>query len=532
MKKHLLKSVLIAMLFAIGGWSNIANAQTLFKDLVPGANQGSQPQDFITVNGTMYFITTINGSSPLHRLWKSDGTPTGTEIVMDSIINTNVGDVIHLINVNGTLFFAVNKNGSSTTATRTDLWKTDGTTAGTVFIDSLKNGDPLSATGDYPPQNFTAVGNKLFFQMGSGNGIELWVSDGTAAGTMEVIDLATGSSGGYKLGGAENAPMGAYNGKVYFAGSTTGFSGSYKLYSSDGTAAGTTIVNNIEEPTGWIIYNNELYLFSQTGTNAGMWKTDGTTSSLIFAGEFSGAKIFKNEMYFKNGINLWKSDGTTGGTLFVTDSANVITGANNDYLFTSYMKSISSPPYYQMIYKRTDGIAGGTTVSKNLGASASFNVVSNKMYQTVADPGGVYTSSLWVSDGTEVGTSNVFANQYLGYPFAYDGNIFYSYYATGMGYELGYFVTGITGITEISNSNSLQLFPNPAVNSVKIVSQENETAMVKIYDISGKIVFEKQIALQAKVPSTIDVQSFYAGVYFVQIQTTKNIKTQKLIIQK
>ncbi len=98
-----------------------------------------------------------------------------------------------------------------------------------------------------------------------------------------------------------------------------------------------------------------------------------------------------------------------------------------------------------------------------------------------------------------------------------------------MGYELGYFVTRIN---EISNSNSLQLFPNPAVNSVSIVSQENETAMVKMYDIAGKIVFEKQIALQSKVASTIDVQSFYAGVYFVQIQTTKNITTQKLIIQK
>jgi len=48
------------------------------------------------------------------------------------------------------------------------------------------------------PQNLTAVGNTLFFNAFDGvNGLELWKSDGTAAGRVLVADIRFGASGSY-----------------------------------------------------------------------------------------------------------------------------------------------------------------------------------------------------------------------------------------------------------------------------------------------------------------------------------------------
>src|SRR5687768_2541634 len=60
-----------------------------------------------------------------------------------------------------------------------ELWRTDGTAAGTF---RLKDINPGSASSD--PSDFVAVGNRLFFVARvAGLGRELWVTDGTAAGT-------------------------------------------------------------------------------------------------------------------------------------------------------------------------------------------------------------------------------------------------------------------------------------------------------------------------------------------------------------
>src|SRR5262245_62031164 len=89
-----------------------------------------------------------------------------------------------MVNVNGTLFFAADDgvNGQ-------ELWKSDGTAAGTIMVKDIRPG----ANGSFP-ENLTAVGNTLFFAADDGvNGTELWKSDGTAAGTILVKDINPGS---------------------------------------------------------------------------------------------------------------------------------------------------------------------------------------------------------------------------------------------------------------------------------------------------------------------------------------------------
>jgi ELWxxDGT repeat protein len=63
-----------------------------------------------------------------------------------------------------------------------ELWKSDGTTAGTQLVKDIEPGRYGS-----DPRTLTAVGDVLFFSRGD----ELWKSDGSEAGTILVKDIAT-----------------------------------------------------------------------------------------------------------------------------------------------------------------------------------------------------------------------------------------------------------------------------------------------------------------------------------------------------
>ncbi|MCW3124344.1 MAG: hypothetical protein JWO03_2 [Bacteroidetes bacterium] len=502
------------------------SAQSLLKDLNPGA-VSSNPESFITVNGVMYFVTT-GGATYQHKIWKSDGTAAGTVVLKDSVITTNVGNVITLLNMNDTLYFVVNPNGNAYITNPASLWKSDGTTAGTVLIDSLVTASALNGTGDAQPRNYTVAGNKLFFQMGKGQGFELWVTDGSPGGVHQVVDLATGSSGAYQLGGLSAEPMAAYNGKVYFRGSNTGM-GNDELYVSDGTAAGTVLVQDIHAGTGssdpgsWIVYNNELYFSADNGSGSAIWKTDGTNTVSVAAGEFTTPVLFKNAMYFARGLDLWKSDGTSAGTVLVADSANSITGANTDYLFTSYLQTLPSAPYYELRYKRTDGTTA-QAVSTNLGSSASFTVINNKMYA------GTGSTGLWVTDGTEAGTAQLLAApNIVSYAYAYNGTLFFSNWGTASGYELWSLTPGTsTGINPVNVPQSLSIYPNPVSGKLQFDCGEipNSGIQTRIYDISGKVVRDETILI-----NQLDVSELVNGFYILSLNTEGKVSTQKFVVQ-
>ncbi|MBC7488290.1 MAG: T9SS type A sorting domain-containing protein, partial [Cytophagaceae bacterium] len=71
-----------------------------------------------------------------------------------------------------------------------ELWKTDGTSAGTVMIDDI------NPAGDSNPSSFTLSNGIIYFTADDGtNGVELWQTDGTSVGTTIVANInPTGSS--------------------------------------------------------------------------------------------------------------------------------------------------------------------------------------------------------------------------------------------------------------------------------------------------------------------------------------------------
>ena len=130
--------------------------------------------------------------------------------------------------LNGSLYVPAD-DGS----TGAELWKTNGTTAGTVLVKNINPGSASSA-----PSDIVAVGSRLFFVADDGShGPELWQSNGTGPGTTLVKDIATGAPGS---AGSNLTGLGA---QLYL--SADDGSHGQELWTSDGTAPGTQLVADL-----------------------------------------------------------------------------------------------------------------------------------------------------------------------------------------------------------------------------------------------------------------------------------------------
>lgn len=145
----------------------------------------STPDSFSVLDNTLFFSATNKAKG--RELWKTDGTEDGTVMVKDVRQGADGSNPAYLTNVDEMLFFR-----SAGTHGR-ELWKSDGTNEGTVRV---KEFTPSGCHyGISYESNFTAVNSKLFFVAGDCvHGPELWMSDGTVAGTFQAKDIWPGST--------------------------------------------------------------------------------------------------------------------------------------------------------------------------------------------------------------------------------------------------------------------------------------------------------------------------------------------------
>jgi ELWxxDGT repeat protein len=211
-----------------------ANEPFMLKDIYPGA--GSSNSAYLTdVNGTLFFQA-ADGTNG-YELWKSDGILAGTVMVKDIWPGLSGSSPSNLTDVNGTLFFDANDGTNGY-----ELWKSDGTAAGTVMVKDIWPG----STGSNPGY-LTDVNGTVFFAANDGNdadgdGAELWKSDGTSAGTVLVKDIYPGSSG------SSPSFLTNVNGILFFQANNS--TNGYELWKSDGTTAGTVLVKDIYPGSG------------------------------------------------------------------------------------------------------------------------------------------------------------------------------------------------------------------------------------------------------------------------------------------
>lgn len=83
-------------------------------------------------------------------------------------------------------------------------------------------------------------------------------------------------------------------------------------------------------------------------------------------------------------------------------------------------------------------------------------------------------------------------------------------------------------------NNIIQVFPNPYTNSFNVYLRKFgiTTAHIKIYDIRGRLMLEKDLALNQSLFYEIDTPEFAPGIYFIKIQTDNGVKFAKKILKQ
>lgn len=309
------------------------------------------------------------------ELWKTDGTLAGTVLLKD--INTTAQGVssnpVSLVAVGPNHVFFRADDGIN----GLELWRTDGTTAGTVLVTDIFPGIDPSTPNIITALNSTTI---LFSAMDSvSNGVELWSATTTSSPASPAVLVKNIQT----VANTSSSPQSfvLMSGKLYFQASDTTFG--RELFVSDGTTVGTTLVKDI--------------------------RSDGhaTPASLTLVGT---DKLFFSATETATGSELYVTDGTSAGTVRLTDIAAGMLNASpsgfralgNNLIFSAYTPSTGRELYV------SDGTSGGTTLLKdirvgggNSNPSTPVVVGTKAVFQAGDDAGGI---EIWITDGTPGGT--------------------------------------------------------------------------------------------------------------------------------
>ncbi len=274
---------------------------SLVKNINTTSAASSQPSE-LTVLNSLCFFTANDGSST--KLWKTDGTTAGTVPYIDLNTNTTIANPSGLEFFGNDLVYAANPNSN----TGNELYKTDGAGNVTLIKDIATT---LLASSN--PREITVLGNWIYFSADNGStGRELWRSNGTNAGTQLIKDInGVGGGGGMPTLSSNPSDFFQVGSNVYFT-ANNGINGE-ELWKTTGSALGTVMVKDLTPGSDSTIisdmteYNGKLYFIASNviDFDSNLWVTDGTTTGTAKIpinqtgdSDVSNLIVFNYDLYF------------------------------------------------------------------------------------------------------------------------------------------------------------------------------------------------------------------------------------------
>jgi ELWxxDGT repeat protein len=373
--------------------SNGTEAGTVLVQNVSPGTLDALPANFVDVNGILYFAGRDSTNSI--KLWQSNGTAAATALVPGA---TGLNPV-PLVNGGGTLYFAANTD---------DLWKRVGTNSAELVMANVSRTDPT--------KSIYINGTLYFYGWDSAHGNELWKSDGTSAGTVMVKDINPGT------GASAISNLTNLNGVLYFIASN---GTDTLLWTSNGSEAGTVPIRSadIKLVRDLTLVNGKLFFLADDpdNPNAGVdfWVSDGTPGgSVILRKEHPAINLTPvgNTLFYSIDNEIWKSDGVT-----VTPVADF--GGNIGYSVPSNLTNVNGALYFAIKHAvgtdhfieiwKSNGVPAGTGIVKSfLNPNYNLNLTTMKftsvhgLLSFVYDD-GVHGEELWTCDGSDAGTTMV-----------------------------------------------------------------------------------------------------------------------------
>jgi ELWxxDGT repeat protein len=202
-------------------------------DIAPGP-QDSNPTDLLDVDRTVYFAA----YDPVNQwgLWRTDGTGNGAVLLHGGFAGSAAAAQIGgMTRLGKTVYFRAGSLSGGY-----ELWKSVGTPQGTQVVKSFGAHVPGLGIGDGGPNSMTAVGNTLYFlttEFLPGDApLSLYRTDGTEAGTVRLKTLS------FDHGKYPTPSLVSSGGMLYF---TEGD----ELWKTDGSRSGTVRVMTLAPTT-------------------------------------------------------------------------------------------------------------------------------------------------------------------------------------------------------------------------------------------------------------------------------------------
>lgn len=533
-------------------------------DINPGSNS-SNPKHFFEYNGELYFNAQVSFQQ---RLYKTSGS--GATLVADLNGNGVGYNPKPLFVINNKLIFH-----ASTQTHGMELFVTDGTTIGTqILLDIFPGADGSSVSDN--PEFFAVLNNELYFWAKDTSGpFSLWKTDGTTAGTIKILDPS--------FAGAPN-PMVVYNNRIYFsAASSSGEN--FELYRTDGTASGTGLFKEINpstssslaagsSPRNFIVYDGFLFFSADDGTNGReLWRTDGTASETIMVADIFPNNLnsqfgkdsnpsyfieFNNELFFTargydvglnqiTGNELYKYSVLNGRELvkdIYPGNLNNGFGTSNPFVILNnqlfFMAQDGTTGNNQFELWRTDGTENGTTKAlnlANLGGLSLENFISNKDFAILNNKLFFEHNSqrIWVTDGTPAntlqitgnGANNTPVNHTNFQPVVFNDEIYFDGNYPTQGVEVWKIKDSSLSVNMVENGFDLIVYPNPTTSLINIKSKKNEKIdRIELYNTLGKKVITEKVE---NINSIVNTNYLAPGLYVLKIFSNNKYVTKRII---
>jgi Leucine-rich repeat (LRR) protein len=312
----------IFMLFSVFVYGQSSQQATLVKDIQVGVGN-SNPNNFTTVGNTVYFTTL---ESTVTQLWKSDGTTTGT-VKIGSILGNPQG-------YNGKLYYAKKYNLYPDTD-KAVLWSFDGTTS--TIVDTIAT-------------SYGLISNTFLSVIGSNLSVQVnFYPSYSQSETNNIRFLTKGVKGDFKNGGNTNSKDGGCWIRVFdnhYAADTLAFYdySSYTCGNPDVSALYSVKKGQIWTAKRFPIVKlikslgiiNSRLLFIAPESNASSpgyghpiynlynIGVDGDNilikANVSTAESIGAVQSFNGKVYYRDGSNIvWETDGTAAGTIALTD---------------------------------------------------------------------------------------------------------------------------------------------------------------------------------------------------------------------
>lgn len=377
-----------ARLFFVGFDAAIAGTRGLYVSdgtvggtvrLVPAVGSFVDPTHLRALNGVVLFVADTPGAG--RELWRTDGTDAGTMLLAD-IYPGPVGSDLRPMLVSGGVLYCTALHPLY----GTEVWRSDGTVAGTRLLGETVIGGGSASEYD----QMLEVGGVVYFGADvPPAGYELWRSDGSQAGTSLLADVNPGGGASYP------SHFRAFQGNLVFTAYEPGVG--RELWISDGTTAGTRLWVDVQpgsgsgNPSDLALLGNEIVFAATTPTTGTEpWATDGTVAGTrlladlapgaasSFPGDFVRSMVGANGLVFHaddgvRGREPWFTNGTAAGTRMLADAAPGAASSNPSKAVvtsTAAFFSAFDPALGRELW-RTDGVTAAMVGSFDPGDHGS-----------------------------------------------------------------------------------------------------------------------------------------------------------------